>query len=260
MLPRAPAEAGEVDGAERFEELNAEGFTFTSEMVVWTEGLILNELKWEMNVVTPFCFASCFLQKLDHMRRGDGAREFFLPGVEYVHFVLEAARRDLSLSTSFRPSVVAAGAIIVAIDVVRSVTRPSCSTCASSSGLKTFLTKMAKEIITDGSSLRPFTRQQKHQQISDEHGVEACVRILKERIFHVEPCDPEPEPVPVPAAAAGAGSRGGDRCVEGERHRSLSPASCLVIGTEDSFVHSGLRESAAPTPLSKELSVRPWDA
>ena len=53
MLPRAPAEAGEVDGAERFEELNAEGFTFTAEMVVWTEGLILNELKWEMNVVTP---------------------------------------------------------------------------------------------------------------------------------------------------------------------------------------------------------------
>ena len=222
-------------------------------MVVWTEGLILNELKWEMNVVTPFCFANCFLQKLEHVRKSDEAKDFFLPSVDYVQFVLETARRDMSLNTSFRPSVVAAGAIIVAIDVVRSVTKPTCSTSASSSGLKVFLMKMAKEIISDGMSLRPFTRQQKHQQISDEHSLEACVCILKEKIFHIEPSDPAAAGV-----AAGGAANDGNRCVDGgEGYRSRSPASCLVV-TEDSFNQSSLRESVAPTSLSK-FSEQTWE-
>lgn len=77
---------------EHFENLNGEGYVFTSEMIVWTEGLILNELKWDMNVVTPSSYINAMMYKLCQKNKKED-NKFFLPNIEYVQFVLEAARK-----------------------------------------------------------------------------------------------------------------------------------------------------------------------
>lgn len=94
---------------------------------------------------------------------------------------------DLALNTKFRPSIVAAGAIVVAVDVVRSVASKPCNyEMSASSGQKAVLLETMRELLVDGISLRPFTRQQKHQQMSDENNLDACIARLKRRIFNAE--------------------------------------------------------------------------
>ena len=94
------------EATEDHETLNGEGYTFTPEMIVWTEGLILNELKWEMHVITPAFFVNPFLQKLSHIRESlyaDATKHssLFLPSIECVEFVLEMARKGSSPTSTY---------------------------------------------------------------------------------------------------------------------------------------------------------------
>ena len=107
--------------------------------------------------------------------------------VPFFHLVIVFVFADLALNTKFRPSTVAAGAIIVAVDVVRSVaSKPCYYEMSASSGQKAVLLETMRELLVDGISLRPFTRQQKHQQMSDENNLDACIARLKRRIFNAE--------------------------------------------------------------------------
>jgi len=247
--------------SDTFNNFNKEGHYFTSEMVVWSESMILNELQWNMNVTTPPCFVEGLLTKL-YLEYNIKLGRVDLPSCEYVHFILQLARKDFALSLACRASVVASGAIVVANDILRSISKQgktkNTGSSASSddrSGFPTFIDESSLknslvDILMEG--WLPFQDPQKELRPSMvQNDLETCVQKLKDRILcthssaapmkkgkailPLERSSRSPSPVPGKAILTDARSYADMSCIRGASQESyhMEPNSFTRADNKD---------------------------
>ncbi|KAG1366905.1 cyclin-D5-2 [Cocos nucifera] len=89
-------------------EFGLEEYDFKSSVIQRMEFLVLKTLEWRLNSVTPFAYLSYFASKIQEHKWNDLMEKA-------IGFIFAAASRVMNL-VDYRPSVVAAAAILAAFD------------------------------------------------------------------------------------------------------------------------------------------------
>lgn len=90
------------------------------------------------------------------------------------------------MNTEFRPSVVAASAIVVAIEVVKSLAKPLHDFSMESFGASAV--QSISRLLSAGMDQASLPAPELPQMNTSDRGLEACILRLKQKIFNIETC------------------------------------------------------------------------